>query len=78
MCLAGFCFTCVTASFSGVLNIKIFGRDLFGFADWLTSTYTAAIVSLTMSLFVGYKAMKSILHNICRGASVSNFFIHYL
>lgn len=77
MFVAGFCFTMVTASFSGALNIKVLGRDLFTLADWLVSTYTAAIVSLTMALFVGYKAMKSIIHNIRRSAHVSGIFTRY-
>ena len=77
MFIAGFCFTMVTASFSGALDIKILGRDLFTFADWLVSTYTAAIVSLTMALFVGYKAMKPIIHNIRRSAHVSSAFTRY-
>ena len=77
MCIAGFCFTMVAASFSGALNIKVFGRDLFTLADWLVSTYTAAIVSLTMALFVGYKAMKPIIHNIRRSAHVSGIFTRY-
>ncbi|MBR1825255.1 MAG: hypothetical protein IJ770_01560 [Alphaproteobacteria bacterium] len=64
-------------SFFGVANIKIFGRDLFTLADWLASTYTATIVSLTMALFVGYKAMKPIIHNIRRSAHVSNGFTRY-
>lgn len=77
MCVAGFCFTMVAASFSGALNIKIFGRDLFTLADWLASTYTATIVSLTMALFVGYRAMKPIIHNIRRSAHVSSAFTRY-
>lgn len=77
MCIAGFCFSMVTASFSGALDIKIFGRDLFTFADWLVSTYTAPIVSLTIALFVGYKTMKPIIRNIRRSAHVSDTFTRY-
>ena len=77
MLITGCAFITVTASFSGVLNIKIFGKDLFTLADWLASTYTATIVSLTMALFVGYTAMKAIIHNICRSASVSGGFTRY-
>lgn len=77
MLIAGTAFTMVTASFSGVLDIKLFGKDLFTFADWLVSTYTATIVSLTMALFVGYTAMKVIIHNICRSAHVSSAFVRY-
>lgn len=77
MFITGTAFTLVTASFSGVWNIKILGKDLFSLADWLTSTYTAAIVSLTMALFVGYKAMKVIMHNICRSANASRIFSRY-
>ena len=77
MCVAGFCFTMVSASFSGALDIKVWGRDLFTLADWLVSTYTAAIVSLTMALFVGYIAMKPIIHNIRRSAHVSGAFTRY-
>ena len=77
MVASGLSFTLVTASFSGVLDIKLFGKDLFTFADWLVSTYTATIVSLTMALFVGYKAMKVIIHNICRSAHVSSAFTRY-
>jgi len=75
--IAGAGFTAVTASFSGVMDIKIFGRDLFTLFDWLASTYTATIVSLTMALFVGYKAMKPIIHNIRRSAKVSGAFTRY-
>lgn len=77
MFIAGFCFTMVTASFSGALDIKIWGRDLFTLYDWLVSTYTATIVSLAMALFVGYKAMKPIIHNIRRSAHVSTAFTRY-
>ena len=77
MIASGLSFTLVTASFSGVLDIKLFSKDLFTFADWLVSTYTATIVSLTMALFVGYKAMKAIIHNICRSAHVSSAFTRY-
>ncbi|MBQ9271129.1 MAG: sodium-dependent transporter [Alphaproteobacteria bacterium] len=77
MLITGFCFTMVAVSFSGVADIKILGRDLFTLADWLVSTYTATIVSLTMALFVGYKAMKPIIHNIRRSAHVSSAFTRY-
>jgi len=77
MLITGFCFTMVAVSFSGVADIKIMERDLFTLADWLVSTYTATIVSLTMALFVGYKAMKPIIHNIRRSAHVSSAFTRY-
>jgi len=77
MLISGLGFTAVTISFSGVMDIKIGERDLFTFADWLASTYTATIVSLTMALFVGYKAMKPIIHNIRRSARVSGGFTRY-
>ena len=77
MLIAGCGFTLVTASFSGVLNLKVFDKDLFTLFDWLASTYTATIVSLTMALFVGYKAMKIIIHNIRKSAPVSETFIRY-
>lgn len=77
MLITGAGFTAVALSFSGVANIKIFGRDLFTLFDWLASTYTATIVSLTMALFVGYKAMKPIIHNIRRSARVSGAFTRY-
>ncbi|MBO7097053.1 MAG: hypothetical protein J6W11_00235, partial [Alphaproteobacteria bacterium] len=51
--------------------------DLFTLADWLVSTYTATIVSLAMALFVGYSAMKAIMHNICQSAHVSSAFTRY-
>ena len=77
MLLAGCSFTLVTASFSGVLNLKVFGKDLFTLFDWLASTYTATIVSLTMALFVGYKTMKIIIHDIRKSAPVSDVFTRY-
>lgn len=77
MLIASTCFTLVAASFSGVLNIKLFGKDLFTFSDWLVSTYTTTITSLSMALFVGYTAMKVIIHNICRSAHVSSAFTRY-
>ncbi len=70
-------FTMVTASFSGVWGIKVLGRDIFGLFDYLSSTYTVAIVSLTMALFVGYKTMKSIIYNIRKSAVVTTAFTRY-
>ena len=70
-------FTLVTASFSGAWDLKILGRDIFSLFDWLTSTYMAAIVSLTMALFVGFVAMKPIIHNIRRSAVVTTAFTRY-
>lgn len=75
--ISGSAFALVAASFSGILTIKIFGKDLFTLADWLVSTYTATIVSLAMALFVGYSAMKAIMHNICQSAHVSSAFTRY-
>ena len=77
MLLAGTGVTAVTASFSGAWNIKILGRDIFTLFDWLSSTYMAAIVSLTTALFVGYKAMKAVIHNIRRSAVVTTGFTRY-
>ncbi len=70
-------FTAVTASFSGVWGIKVLGRNIFELFDWLSSTFTAAIVSLTIALFVGYSAMKAIIHNIRRSAVVTSRFTRY-
>lgn len=70
-------FTAVTASFSGVWDIKILGRNIFELFDWLSSTFTAAIVSMTIALFVGYSAMKVIIHNIRRSAVVTSNFTRY-
>ena len=70
-------FTAVTASFSGVWGIKILGRNIFELFDWLSSTFTAAIVSMTIALFVGYSAMKMIIHNIRRSAVVTSAFTRY-
>lgn len=75
--LSGIGFTAVTASFSGIWEIRIFGRDIFSLFDYLSSTYTIAIVSLTMSVFVGYLAMKPIIHNIRKSAVVTNTFMRY-
>jgi len=75
--LTGLGFTAVTASFSGVWGIKILGRDIFSLFDYFSSTYTIAIVSLTMALFVGYKAMKPIIHNIRKSAVVTDRFLRY-
>lgn len=75
--LSGVGFTLVTASFSGVWDIKIAGRDIFTLFDWLSSTYMAAIVSLTTAVFVGYKAMKPIIHNLRHNAVVTDRFTRY-
>lgn len=75
--LSGIGFTAVTASFSGVWGIKIFGRDIFSLFDYLSSTYSIAVVSLTMAMFVGYKTMKLIIHNIRRSAIVTDRFTRY-
>lgn len=77
MLVSGAGFTGVAASFSGAWDIKVFGRDLFTLFDWLASTYTATIVSLTMALFVGYKGMKPIIHNIRKSAVVTSRFTRY-
>lgn len=70
-------FTAVAASFSGIWDIKILGRNIFELFDWLSSTFTAAIVSMTIALFVGYSAMKAIIHNIRRSAVVTSGFTRY-
>ena len=75
--LSGIGFTAVTASFSGLWGIKVLGRDIFSLFDYLSSTYTIAIVSLTMALFVGYKTMKSIIYNIRKSAVVTTAFTRY-
>ncbi len=77
MLIAGCGFTAVAVSFSGVVEIKVGGRDLFTLFDWLVSTYTTTIASLTIALFVGYRAMKPIIHNIRRSAKVSTAFTRY-
>lgn len=77
MLISGLGFTAVTASFSGIWEIKILGRNIFELFDWLSSTFTAAIVSMTIALFVGYSAMKTIIHNIRRSAVVTSSFTRY-
>lgn len=80
LCVLGLCligFSAVTLSFSGVWKIRLFNRDLFSLFDWLSSTFTTTIVSMTMALFVGYKAMKPIIHNIRRSATVTTLFTRY-
>ena len=75
LCICGF--SAVTLSFSGVWTTKFFNRDLFSLFDLISSTYTTTIVSMTMAMFVGYKAMKPIIHNIRRSAVVTNAFMRY-
>ena len=75
--ISGTGFTAVTSSFSGVWDVKVAGRDIFTLFDWLSSTYMAAIVSLTTALFVGYKAMKPIIHNLRHSAVVTGAFTRY-
>ena len=70
-------FTAVTLSFSGTWDIQILGRNLFELFDWVASTFVAATVSLTIAIFVGYKSMKAVIHNIRRSAHVSSFFTRY-
>lgn len=72
-----FGFVPVTLSFSGTVDIKLFGRDLFTFFDWVASTYLTAVVSLTMALFVGYKCMKQVIKNIAKGVDVPQWFVRY-
>lgn len=67
----------VTLSFSGAVDIKLLGKDLFTFFDWVASTYLTAIVSLTMALFVGYKCMKQVMKNIAKGVIVPEWFVRY-
>ena len=75
--ISGTGFTAVTSSFSGVWDVKVAGRDIFTLFDWLSSTYMAAIVSLTTTLFVGYKAMKPIIRNLRHSAVVTGAFTRY-
>ncbi|MFI3242544.1 MAG: sodium-dependent transporter [Alphaproteobacteria bacterium] len=75
MVFFGFSFVC--ASFSGYINLNILGKDLFYWSDYISSTYIAAIVSITMSIFVGYKAMKSIMKNIQKSDHVSKRYLKY-
>ena len=77
MCLSCLGFTAVTASYSGVWDIQIAQRNIFELFDWISSTFTTAIVSMTMALFVGYSAMKAIIHNIRKSAVVSSAFTRY-
>lgn len=70
-------FTAVATSFTGSWSIKILGRNLFELFDYLSSTYSVAIVSLTMALFVGYKAMKPVMHNIRKSSVVTTEFTRY-
>lgn len=77
MLLSGLGFTAVTTSYAGVWDIKILGRNIFELFDWLSSTFTAATVSMTIALFVGYSAMKTIIHNIRRSAVVTSAFTRY-
>lgn len=77
MLISGLGFTAVTMSYSGIWDIKILGRNIFELFDWLSSTFTAAIVSMTIALFVGYSAMKTIIHNIRRSATVTSAFTRY-
>ncbi len=72
MLISFFGFSAVASSFSGAWDIKILGRDIFTLFDWLASTFSATIVSFTMALFIGYKAMKPIIHNIRHSAAVTN------
>ncbi len=76
ICTVGF--TTVTASFSGMWQVRLFGRNIFELFDWLTSTFLAAIVSLTIALFVGYKMMKITLRRLRQKEKMSRFFIRYL
>ncbi len=76
--LCGTGLTLVTLSFSGVVDIRILGRDLFTFFDWLTSTFISAIVSFTVALFVGYQAIKPMQCSILRGTTKRPFLMRYL
>ncbi len=76
--LCGSGLTFVTLSYSGVCDIRILGRDMFDFFDWVSSTFTSAIVSLTVALFVGYKALKPVLRSILKGSKKHPFLMRYL
>ncbi len=76
--LCGTGLTFVTLSFSGAVDIQVLGRDLFTLFDWLTSTFTSAIVSLTVALFVGYKAIKPMQQSIISGTNNPSFLMRYL
>lgn len=75
--VSGLGMTAVALSFSGTWDIQVAGRNLFELFDWLSSTYTAAIVSITIAVFVGYRTMKTVIHNIRRSAPVSLWFTRY-
>ncbi|MGM9737377.1 MAG: sodium-dependent transporter [Candidatus Cryptobacteroides sp.] len=46
-------------SFGPMSGLKIFGENLFGFCDWISSNFLMALGALLFSLFVGWKMKKS-------------------
>lgn len=58
----------VLASFTGLVPLKIVGRDLFEALDILTGTYTMPLMVLVCSLFMGWIISTALVRNIAQGS----------
>ena len=45
----------ILASFTGKIGVRLWGKDLFDFSDYLTGTYTMGAMILVYCLFMGWK-----------------------
>jgi NSS family neurotransmitter:Na+ symporter len=68
------------SSFTKMLPLQIWDKDLFSVTDIITTSYTMPLVTLICCLFMGWKASTVIIRNISQGSNkpVSRFFKRYL
>ena len=65
----------VLAAFTGYLNFKIWGKNLFDFADYLTGTYTMGLLVLIYCLFMGWKIWSQMLEDLAiKNVLLKNYF----
>ena len=71
--------TLVLMSFTNVYPMTVGHRNLFDFFDWISGSYSMAILVFVFCLFMGWKIYPVIMHEIVHGSGhQSNLFKWYL
>ncbi len=66
-CVAGinvFTSMIILASFTKKVNLKVIGRDLFDWIDYITGAYTLGLAVLVFCLFMGWEIAPQIVENL--------------
>ena len=58
------CSMIILASFTKKWQIKLLGRDLFDFVDYLSGSYTMGLLVLIYCIFMGWKIFPQIMDNL--------------